>query len=452
MSSRVTADTSVTPPGLGARVRLASAITLSGSFGSQGLRLVGNLILTRLLVPEAFGVMALVNVTVYGLQMMSDLGIRASIVQSQRDDEAFVHTLWSVQVGRGFVLWAVASALAFPLAAFYAAPDLRSLLPVVALTAVIDGFASTRLFTLNRKLVLGRLTAIELGAQATGIGLMIGYALWSPSVWALVAGTLVGSTSKTLLSHLAIPGATDRFAWDPTAARELLGFGRWILLSSATNFLSSRGDVLLLGALMSLPALGIYSLAIVMTNAASSIIGALRSRVVLPALSQIVREEPSRLSPIYYRARRALEFLGLSIAMVLVAGGDSIVNVLYDPRYSDAGWMVRILALRLVLAAVGGPGAMCLVALGKPQYMFWANLSQALWLACCVPLAMYLGGLHATIWAIASYDLPASLIISAGLVRWRVFSLRQELRFVLLAALGMVVALIVRPWLGSLFG
>ncbi|MFN3500356.1 MAG: oligosaccharide flippase family protein, partial [Pannonibacter indicus] len=72
-----------------------TAISLAGTGGQQLLRLASNLALTRLLFPEAFGLMALIQTFMVGLQMFSDIGIRPSIIQNKRGEEAdFLNTAW----------------------------------------------------------------------------------------------------------------------------------------------------------------------------------------------------------------------------------------------------------------------------------------------------------------------------------------------------------------------
>src|SRR5215470_3170600 len=88
------------------RVLSASVWSLSGYAVSQALRFGTNLVMTRLLVPEMFGVMAIATIVMVGLAMFSDLGVRQNIVQSRRgDDPAFLNTAWSVQIIRGVLLW-----------------------------------------------------------------------------------------------------------------------------------------------------------------------------------------------------------------------------------------------------------------------------------------------------------------------------------------------------------
>ena len=77
--------------------------TVFGYGSSQVLRFGGNLILTRLLVPDLFGLMALVQIFIRGLSLFSDIGIRPSIIRSDRgDDPIFLNTAWTIQVIRGF--------------------------------------------------------------------------------------------------------------------------------------------------------------------------------------------------------------------------------------------------------------------------------------------------------------------------------------------------------------
>ena len=69
---------------LGARILRGSAFTLLAFGGERGLRFASNIILTRILFPEAFGMMVLVQAIIYGLEMFSDTGVNASIIQSKR--------------------------------------------------------------------------------------------------------------------------------------------------------------------------------------------------------------------------------------------------------------------------------------------------------------------------------------------------------------------------------
>lgn len=97
------------------RVLRGGSWMVIGYGGNQALRLAANLILTRLLFPEAFGLMTLVNVILVGLQMFSDFGLVPAISQNPRgDDPDFLDTAWTIQVIRGGGLWLMTCLLAWP--------------------------------------------------------------------------------------------------------------------------------------------------------------------------------------------------------------------------------------------------------------------------------------------------------------------------------------------------
>ena len=95
----------------------ASIWSIYGFGASQLRRLVANLVLTRLLVPEAFGLMAIVTILIVGLAMCTDVGTNASIIQNKRGEEgSFSNTAWSMKVIRGFVTAALLFLFSEPIA------------------------------------------------------------------------------------------------------------------------------------------------------------------------------------------------------------------------------------------------------------------------------------------------------------------------------------------------
>src|SRR5688572_30143338 len=95
---------SVPEPGLRSQAIRGSIWTFAGYGASQVIRLASNLILARLLFPDVFGLMALVNVFIGGLAMFSDIGIGPAIIQNKRGNErTFLNTAWTIQIGRGLM-------------------------------------------------------------------------------------------------------------------------------------------------------------------------------------------------------------------------------------------------------------------------------------------------------------------------------------------------------------
>ena len=389
----------------------ASGWAVSGHVTSQVLRLLSNLIMTRLLAPDMFGVMAIAFVFITGLSLFSDLGITQNIIQSRRgNDPAFLHTAWVVKILRGVLICflALLVSLGLHLAAtrhmvapdtVYADSRLPMVLAVISLFAIIQGFESNRLSLAWRHLDLRRMTMFDLVTQILGLLVMLTWAVLDRTVWALVAGTLAGQLIRTLLSHRLLPGPADRWAWEAEAFTEIFHFGKWIFISSILGFLAMNGDRLILGGLVGADVLGQYSIAFFLATALQQLMSRFFSGVAFPALSEVVRNTPEKLKATYYKIRLRVDALALFSSGCLFVLGVPIIHILYDKRYWDAGPMLEVLALSLIVARYE-LAEHCYLALGLPKWLTLQKTIRLLVLYLAVPIAFFMYQLPGAIWAI----------------------------------------------------
>ncbi|MGO4910066.1 oligosaccharide flippase family protein [Pseudorhodobacter sp. W20_MBD10_FR17] len=337
-------------PSILSRAARGSAWTAMSFVAAQGFRLISNLVLTRLLFPEAFGIMALVTMLLVGLTLFSDMGVGPAIMQSKRgDDPDFLNTAWTVQILRGVGLWLAACAVAYPAALFYDQPLIAQLLPVASLSLLFAGLEPTRVDTAYRHLLLGRLTALDLIATISGIVMMLAFAAVTKSVWALAFGGVGTAAIRLTLMWLFMPGQGNRLRWERAAGHELLHFGFWIFLSSVCGFLVSQGDKAVLGKYLSIQGLGIYNIGAFLAMFPMMLGSTVTARVLIP----IYREHPENDPEARKRLERIRFFVtgGLIAALAFLAlTGPMIVNLLYDARYHSAGGvMVAICAVQMIV-------------------------------------------------------------------------------------------------------
>lgn len=340
--------------------------TFGGYGASQVLRLGSNIVLTHLLFPEAFGLMAIVNVFLQGLVMFSDVGLGPSIIQNRRGGKPeFLRTAWTIAILRGLLLAAIAAVIAWPVARFYDEPRLVLFLPITAFSAIIAGFNSTNLYALMRTVKIAKLTIIDLSAQTLGIAIMVHWAWRAPSIWALVVGGLATAYAKMLLSHTVLGAPRMRLEFHPDLAREVLRFGKWIFLSTILGFIVNRVDRLVLAKFMSLGGLGVYSIAIMLSQSTVEALRAVSNRVLFPVYAHFAREAPERLRSRTGRVRAALMAVTLPPLWILTVFGQEIVDLVYDPRYHEAGWMLQVLAAGAIPASICAPVGIVLLAVGN---------------------------------------------------------------------------------------
>ncbi|WP_255463601.1 oligosaccharide flippase family protein [Microbulbifer sp. YPW1] len=361
------------------------ASSLRGSFwlvlgfgGQKAIQLVSSLVLTRILFPEAFGLMAIANVVVLALAMFSDLGIRSSVVKSTRGDSPeFVNTAWTLKIIRGAVLWLITCILAAPMAIFYGENILFPLICFLGFSAVIEGFGSISEFLEMRKLRLARVIAVQFLSTFAGTAITIAFAYVYDTVWALAVGSIAASLIKTVLGYLVLPYHAHHFTIQKDSAREIIHFGRWILLATMVNFFSGHGLPLVQGALVTIEVLGLITIARTLVMVFEELIQRIITNVGFSALSRIVREDREKLPAIVYRLRWASNLAIIPVFLALSVFGPYLVKLLYDERYTLAGTFLSILAVNSALRFLELLYQNTLLVLGDSRSHFYISLSMA---------------------------------------------------------------------------
>lgn len=339
--------------GLNARAFRGMFFTIA-IFGTQNaLRLVSNLILTRLLFPEAFGLMAIVFTVQTGISLMADLGTRISIIQDADGDRPlFLDTAFAIQIVRGIAIAALIWIAAPHVAAFYEHEILAELLVFTGAAAILNGLISTKLPQSERNLELGRVAFVQITAQVIGLVATALLAWQMRSVWALVYGYLIGETATMILSHLLLRGHSNRPGFDRTYAWRMINFGVFIFLSSMAGFLIAQGDRAILGKIATLEELAFYNIGYFLAAVPLLLYRALIDRVLFPLYTKRPPWESEENRHQIARMRRLVTagcFVGL---MVLALVGVPLVVFLYDPRFEPAGPYAVLVALALMPSVV----------------------------------------------------------------------------------------------------
>lgn len=354
-------------------------MTILSFGGGNILRLISNLILTRILMPEAFGLMALVQVFIIGLEMFSDTGINVSIIQSKRgEDRDFLNTAWSIQVVRGALLWLLCCLIAYPVGQLYGEPLLAALLPLAGLSLLVMGFTPTKVASANRNLQLGRLTAIELATQAVGIVIMVALTWWLQSVWALAIGNVITTLLRVVTQQVFLPGIRNRFFWEKDAFWELFNFGKFIFLSTAVGFAINQGDKAILGGYVSFAELGVYNIGYFLGAIPFLLNSAIANKVILPLYRMKPLTESAANRQAVFRMRRLIGAGGISLCVLLAFCGVWLINLLYRPEYTLAGPVIVLLSLSLLPQIIQSSYGVQLLALGASRNFFLINLLTAI--------------------------------------------------------------------------
>jgi O-antigen/teichoic acid export membrane protein len=365
------------------------------------------------------------------------VGLGQSVIHSRRGDErAFVDTVWTLQILRGLLIWALSICLASVLwalagtelmssASVYSQPVLPQIICALAFSAVISGFEATKMAQSNRTLDLGRIVGIELASQTAALAFMLTWAYFIPTIWVLVGGAIFATAVRTALSHFAIAGPSNRLHWDPTAAREILGYGKWIFFTSILGFLSSNGDKLILGGLLSVQNLGMFAIASYLLGSIQQVFQKVFGNVAFPSFCDVIRNRPQDIKQIYYKFRLPADIACLFGTGFLFVGGDLVSTILYDTRYSSVGYMLSVLSISLFETRFALAGT-CFMAMGMPKLLAPLIGLKTIVLFAGLPLAFQGFGTNGAVWIAGASVLFTMPLLFYYKVKYNIFDLKKE--------------------------
>jgi O-antigen/teichoic acid export membrane protein len=319
----------------------------------------------------------------------------------------------------------VACAVAAPAAWFYHQPELTPLLLLVSVTPLLQGFNATNLFSASRHLALKQLAIIDSSAQLTGTVLMVIVAYLTRSVWSLTIAGIVAAALRLLAGHLFLPGVRNRFRWEPTAARALVHFGRWVFISTLLTFLAVNSDRLIFGRLLTIGEVGVYGIAAIWATLPATVLSRIFGSVAFPLLSR-AKNLGQAVGPVFRDTRGKVLLAGAFVTTGLIAGSSPLIRLIYDKRALDAVWIIPVLSAGCWLAALENTNSNAALAMGQPKWLAAANGAKVVGMVALIPLGYMLAGFPGAIVGFSLADLPKYVVSAVAATRVGVGAWRQD--------------------------
>jgi PST family polysaccharide transporter len=181
-------------------------ILTTGSLTENLSRFIRNIILARLLAPEAFGLVATALAAVAVMEAFSEVGFGQSVIQNKDGDKReFLNIIWWLSSLRGLTLYVIGYFTAPVICDFYNNPDLLPVLRTVFLVILFKGLISPRVHVLEKNLQFSRWVIIMQGSGVLGVLVSIVSAFFLYNVWALILGYIFEAMLLCVLSFVLCP-------------------------------------------------------------------------------------------------------------------------------------------------------------------------------------------------------------------------------------------------------
>lgn len=309
------------------KATVGAAFTGGAQAFRMGLQLLSVVVLSRLLSPEDFGLMAMISPLMLFVMLFGQLGLNNAVITARTLTLSQISTVFWINTGFAAILATIFAACSPLIAWFYGEPRLMAPVLVLSGSILISAAGAQQQALITRSMRFARLAVIDVLSATAGFLLAVMIALAWPGVWALVANT-VGTALFTSLCLWLSSNWRPRRLFHLAEAMPMVHFGKGMLGFNIFNFFSRNLDNVLIGRFAGAVQLGYYDRAYKLLLFPLSQINQPVGRVVIPILSKLV-DEPARYRAFYLRTVQQLLLFTLpGVVFMITNAQDAIPAVL----------------------------------------------------------------------------------------------------------------------------
>jgi O-antigen/teichoic acid export membrane protein len=372
------------------------------------LSFIKAVVLARLLTPEHFGLMAICMVVMRALQVFTETGLSAALIQRPGEVDEAKHTVYTLTALRGLILAFIVLATSTWIATFYEQSTLKPLLDLLAVSLALGGMGSVNYVVAQKNLNFRPQFNLQQVLGLLDFVVTIVLAVWLRSVWALVIGHVVKTALSIPLSFLLLPGRL-RFALNPQHARELLRYGKYISGIAIVVYTTTEIDNAVIGKVLGVEALGFYTLAYMLANLPATHLAKVVASVMFPAYSKL-QHDSLALRKAFLSTVRIVATMAIPAAVGMAILAEELVVVVFGPKWAVAANVLPVLCVFGALRSVSAINGYVFNAIGKPYLSFYINLAKLVVIAATIIPATRMYGLIGAAVAITAPSLVMFLI------------------------------------------
>lgn len=331
--------------------------------GTQGMQFIVQIVLARLLMPEDYGIIALVTIFITIANVFVQSGFNTALIQKKDADEVDFSSVLYLSLCVAGLLYVFLFFVSPSIAGFYREPQLVPVLRVLSIILFFGALNSVQNAFVARNMMFKKLFFSSLGAILVSgtIGIVAAYA--GLGVWALVAQQLANSLSISVILWFTVK-------WRPILAfsiekvKRLFSYGSKLLASSLIDTLYRDLRSLIIGRVYNPTMLGFYNRgkqfpAVIVNNINGSI-----QSVMLPALS-LHQDDRKRVKDMVRRSIVTSSFIIFPMMMGLAVVAEPVVEIVLTDKWLPAVPFLQIYCMSYALWPIHTANLQAINALGR---------------------------------------------------------------------------------------
>jgi lipopolysaccharide exporter len=381
---------------------------VSAQYGfRQLLAFLRVIIVARNVAPTDLGVLGMAALAVTLVRVVSETGVQQAVVQRRDASNNVLDTAWTILLIRNLAMALLLALGAGIVASFFHDSRVEPVLRIVSLVLVLDGLTNIAVALFQRRLDFRRQALYLGGGDLIEFIVTVSLAMALKNVWALVYGWIAGAAARVILSYVVEP-RRPRLLFERATAASLLGYGKWLTVSSMLVYVLTQGDKVIVGRFMGATSLGFYNLAFKVSNLPATAVTHVISSVMFPVYAK-VQDDRARLARLYLRSLRLSVLCSVPAAVLIAALADGLVNVFLGARWEPSIPLIQLLAAYGLLRSFGATTGSVFLAIGRPRIRTMIQVTQVLIFAAAVYPMTVSWGLAGIAASVTTYALATNL-------------------------------------------
>ena len=421
--------------GLGRKVRSGARWSMVNTLVLRVANFTVGVVLARTVFgPHAWGLYAISQLVLSVLLSANEMGVSLAVVRWEGDVRGIARTALTLSLASSAALCALLFFFAPSVATFLGSPGATSLIRLLSLCVIIDGFVCVPFSLINREFMQGRRLVVEAAGfvVTTGVTLLLAFAhLGAISfAWGNVAGNVVTLIGATIAApFIVLPG------WDRQQARALLQFGLPLAGASLLVLGTLNVDSAIVSATLGPAALGFYQLAFNISSWPVQSISAAARRVSFAGFSRLAGSR-EMLADGFTKAAAVLVALAIPACVLLITLSEPLIRTIYGARWTPAAASLSLLGVLGLLRVFYELAYDGLAAADRRPTLL---VVQGLWLVVLIPVLLAGARTHGINGVSAGHVLVAVLVVGPAFL----WSLRR---------IGITVGALLRRCLRPIIG
>lgn len=351
-----------------------------------------NMILARLLVPEAFGVVATLTMVVSFAEIFTDAGFQKYIVQhefaDQEDLDQSTNVAFWTNLTLSILIWAGISCFATPIANMVGSPGSETAIIVMCLEIPMLAFSSIQMARYRREFDFKNLFVVRMAAALVPLVVTVPLAFILRSHWALVFGTL----AKDVLNAVIL---TIKSRWKPkfqfsfAKLKEMISFSLWTVVENISIWLTNYVGTFVVGNVLSTHYLGLYKTTMSTINSYTSLVSSATTPVLFSGLSRC-QDDEAQFREVFFKFQRMAGLLLFPLGFGIYTYREMATSILLGSQWAETADFLGLWALTNVLSIVFSHfNSEAFRSKGRPRL---SVVTQVLHLMVLIPVLIWAAG------------------------------------------------------------